>query len=75
MISGDCLQMYGIYGSGAWGANITFPKAHFEALEKLENMQIDVLLTAHDYHPKGYKYVGKTEVAFAINACREPLMR
>ena len=75
LISGDCLQMYGIYGSGAWGANITLIKNHFEALEKLEKMQIDYLLTAHDYHPKGYKYVGKKEAAFAINACREPILK
>ena len=75
LISGDCLQMYGIYGSGAWGANITLPKRHFDALDKLEKMQIENLLTAHDYHPKGYKYVGKNEVAFAINACREPLLK
>ena len=24
LISGDCLQLFGVFGSGAWGANISF---------------------------------------------------
>ena len=75
LISGDCLQLYGIYGSGKWGANISLIEAHMNALARLESMEIDTVLTAHDYHPMGHKYVGKTEILRAIQNCRDPLFK
>lgn len=74
LISGDCLQIYGLYGSGEWGSNITLIKQHFDALDKLEKMSIENILTAHDYHPNGYKYIGKDETYRAIKDCREALL-
>ena len=73
LICGDCLQMYGLYGSGEWGSNITLIKQHYDALDKLENMPIENILTAHDYHPHGYKYIGNDEVMLAIKYSRESL--
>ena len=73
LITGDCLQLYGIFGSGNWACNISLPKAHFEALDKLEAMPISAVYTAHNYHPLGQFYVGEENVKSAINACREPL--
>lgn len=72
LISGDCLQLYGIFGSGCWGANISFSTEYAEAIKKLRNMDIDAVLTAHDYHPCGRMYFGKAEVATALDACLEP---
>ena len=74
LICGDCLQMYGIYGSGEWGSNITLVKQYFNALDTLEKLSIENILTAHDYHPHGYKYVGKSDVALALKYCRESLL-
>lgn len=74
MITGDCLQLGGIFGSGNWACNITFIREHFEALDKLEKMDINNIYTAHDYHPLGYKYLGKYEVKSAIDECRKPLL-
>lgn len=72
LISGDCLQLYGIFGSGAWGANISFFTEYAEAIRKLRKMDIDAILTAHDYHPCGRMYFSKTEVAAALDACLAP---
>lgn len=73
LISGDSLQLYGIYGSGKWGSNIKFPKEHIAAIGKLQKMDIQHILTAHDYHPFGYSYEGKDEVLKALYACVSPL--
>ena len=73
LITGDCLQLYGIFGSGNWGANISYVKEHIEAVEKLRKMDIEHILTAHDYHPYGFSYQGKTAVEKALDACIAPL--
>lgn len=73
LISGDCLQMRGIYGSGKWGANISFPAEHLKAVEKLRGMEIDQLVTAHDYEPLGYRCDDRETVQKALDACEEPL--
>lgn len=74
LISGDCLQLYGIYGSGMWASNITFPAEHINAVNKLRKMDISEILTAHDYHPYGYRYIGKETISNALDACVDPLM-
>ena len=73
LITGDCLQLYGIFGSGNWASNISLPKEHLAALDKLDTMEISAIYTAHDYHPLGQFYVGQEKVKAAINYCREPL--
>lgn len=73
LISGDCLQLYGIFGSGNWGSNISLPTEHIEAINKLRGIDIEHILTAHDYHPYGYSYAGKNAVSKALDACVEPL--
>ena len=74
MISGDCLQLYGIFGSDDWASNINYPALHLEALAKLRTMDIENIYTAHDYHPYGFKHEGKAAVAKVITACEEPLI-
>jgi len=74
MISGDCLQLYGIFGSQAWGSNIGFPAEHLEAVEKVHTLGIEAIYTAHDYHPYGFKACGKEAVGKLLDACVEPLM-
>ncbi len=73
LICGDSLQLYGIYGSGNWGANISLPSEHFEAIKKLRAMDIDCIYTAHDYHPCGFCYSGKIEINRALDSCIAPL--
>ncbi|MBE6713285.1 MAG: MBL fold metallo-hydrolase [Ruminococcaceae bacterium] len=72
LLSGDCLQLYGIFGSGAWASNVTLPALHLEALEKLGRLPIRRILAAHDYHPMGWDL---TEPSDALRHCRESLMR
>ena len=73
LITGDCLQLYGLFGSGKWGANISYIKEHVEAIAKLRKMDIEHILTAHDYHPYGFSYQGKDAVEKALDACIDPL--
>ena len=73
LISGDCLQLYGIFGSDDWASNINYPALHLEALAKLWTMDIENIYTAHDYHPHGFKHEGKVAVAKVLVACEEPL--
>lgn len=72
LISGDSLQLYGIFGSGNWGANIGFSKEYAQHIQKLRNMDIDAILTAHNYHPCGRMYFGKTKIEAALDACLAP---
>lgn len=75
LITGDCLQLSGIYGSGQWGAAITLPAEHRAAIDRLRKMEIHSILAAHDYHPYGFCYTGKAAVANALDACLAPLNR
>ena len=75
LITGDSLQLYGIYGSGPWGANISLPVEHMQAVEKVRKLPVDEILTAHDYHPCGYHYVGKEQITSALDACIAPIMK
>ena len=59
LISGDCLQMYGLKGSGKWGCGIVFINEHLREFEKLRKMDIRHILMAHDYYPYGYSHSGE----------------
>ena len=61
------------FGSGKWGANISYVKEHVEAIAKLRKMDIEHILTAHNYHPYGFSYQGKATVEKALDACIAPL--
>ena len=73
LLSGDCLQAYGIYGKGKWGTSIAYPQAHLEALDRLENMDIQALYTAHHYEPSGNSAEGLEQVQNYILRCRNAL--
>ncbi len=75
LITGDCLQLWGICGAEDWAANINFPTEHWRVLEKLGKMPLSAIYTAHDYYPLGYFAVGKEQIARYLAACREPLLR
>jgi len=73
LITGDGLQLYGIYGSGKWGASINFVSEHLKALDELEQLDIENILMSHDYHPVGNCAVGKEKVRACISECRNAL--
>lgn len=75
LLTGDCLQVYGIYGSGAWGANIGMPVEHLKALDKLRTLDIDALFASHDYHPCNYQAHGAAEIETYLNKCAEALQK
>ncbi len=75
LVTGDCLQAYGIFGSDYWGANISLPSEHLAALQRLRTLDIENIYTAHDFQPYGYRACGKEEVSRFIDACEIPLMK
>lgn len=75
LVSGDCLQSYGIYGSGYWYANITLTAEHFAAVEKVRKLKIDTIATAHDYHPVGMISRDAESITQRLDTCLEALNR
>lgn len=73
LLSGDCLQLYGIVGNEDWACNISYTTDYFAAVEKVRAMKISQLLTAHDYYPSGYRADGEAAVEKALDDCLEPL--
>ncbi len=74
LITGDSLQLYGIFGKKDWACNITLPIEHIKAINKLRNLSINEVYMAHDYHPCGYKACGREDVNRALDLCIEPLL-
>lgn len=54
LLTGDCLQLYGVYGRGDWGTGIPDADGYFKDLDKLRKMDIKTLIASHDYHPLGH---------------------
>lgn len=75
LLTGDCLQGYGIYGSGAWGAVIPWIELHLQALKKLHTMDIQAIHAAHDYHPYGEYVQGKEAAKAYVDGCLNALLR
>lgn len=73
LVTGDCLQLYGIFGSTDWACAIYVPELHKPAVEKVRGLDIECICTAHDYHPYGFCYRGRERVKKALDACIEPL--
>ena len=74
LITGDSLQLYGIFGSQDWGSNIGLPAEHIEAVSRLRDIDIESIYSAHDFHPYGFSFVGKEAVSKALDACVTPLL-
>ena len=75
LLTGDCLQLYGIYGSGSWGANIGMAPEHMKALDKLAQMDLETVIASHVYHSKGYLAQGKSEIKGFLQECKDALYR
>lgn len=73
LLSGDGLQLYGIYGSGAWGANISLIPEHMATGEKLREMEIQIILASHNYHPRNWRADGREAVEDYICQCANAL--
>jgi len=73
LLTGDSLQLYGIYGSGQWGANISKPSEHLHAIEKLRTLDVSAIVASHDYHPCGHIARSADEISTYLDQCVEAL--
>jgi len=74
LLSGDSLQVYGIYGSGNWGCNISYIPEHLELCRQLLERHFDRIVSCHDYHPCGYLAEGPEQVKRYIDGCSDALL-
>jgi glyoxylase-like metal-dependent hydrolase (beta-lactamase superfamily II) len=70
LITGDCLQLYGVFGRGDWGTGISDTDSYFKNLEKLRKMDIKMIIASHDYHPLGQHAMGETVKEY-IDTCEK----
>ena len=75
LITGDCLQSYGIYGSGTWYGAVVLPAEHFAAVRRLRALPLETVATAHDYHPVGMISRGMDAVHARLDSCVGALER
>ena len=75
LITGDCLQSYGIYGSGNWYGAVVLPAEHLAAVRKLRTLPLAVVATAHDYHPVGVVSCGADAINARLDSCVGALER
>jgi len=73
MITGDSLQLYGLFGSGKWGANIRFQNEHLKELNKLRGMDIEHIFASHEYDSLGWRADGREAVRAYIDECEKAL--
>ena len=73
LITGDCLQLFGIFGSGLWRTNVGLPVQYLQALEKVRGMKLQTVVMAHDYHPYGYIARGPEEIGRCLDACADAI--
>lgn len=73
LLTGDSLQLYGIFGADFWGANISYPAVHLRELDKLRGMEVDRVFWSHDYHPMGLGAEGREAFQQALDYCAAPL--
>ncbi len=68
LISADCLQAGGI---GKYGVSFTDRAAYLQSVERVRALQIDRIITSHDYAPYGFQAVGRTAVEAFLNECAQ----
>lgn len=73
LLSGDGLQLYGLYGAGKWGANICCIPEHLELCKSLTDYPITRILASHDYHPMGWQVSGPEQIREYLAYCVEAL--
>ncbi len=70
LLSGDAVQLFGV---SRWGTGVSDIEGYFDALEKIGAMDIDLLVTSHEYHPLGQTAVGKRAIRRYLNASKAAL--
>lgn len=66
LLSGDCLQLKGV---GKYRNGISIPDQYIASAKKLQTMQIDRIVAAHDYDPLGSTATGRAEVDAYLKMC------
>lgn len=73
LLTGDGLQVFGIYGSGNWGANISYPAEHVAALERIRTLNPTAIYASHDYYPCDNCACTPADVARYLSLCAAAL--
>lgn len=71
LLSGDAVQLYGI---SRWGTGVSEVDGYFKTLDTLSAMDIDTLVTSHEYYPFGQIASGREAISRYLAASREALL-
>jgi glyoxylase-like metal-dependent hydrolase (beta-lactamase superfamily II) len=66
LLSGDCLQLKGI---GKYRNGISRPAEYIQSIKRLQEMDIECIVAAHEYDPLGSIADGKAEVSQYLELC------
>lgn len=70
LVSTDCLQLYGI---GIYGTGLALAGEYIKTLEKLRKLNLEGIITSHDYYPLGSTAFGGDMVAKYLDTCADAL--
>ena len=71
LLSGDAVQLYGI---DRWGTGVFDVEGYFKTLDTLSAMDIELLVTSHEYYPLGQTACGREAISRYLAASREALL-
>lgn len=72
LLSGDCLQLLGV---GKYRGGVRYPELYLESIGRLEKMDIERIVAAHEYDPLGSVAEGSASVLHYLRTCKETCPR
>ena len=66
IITGDCLQLWGI---SKYGCGIGMPIEYKKSIARLKNIKLDNIFASHEYYPLGSTASGSDEVQAYLEEC------
>ena len=68
LLSGDAVQLYGI---SRWGTGLSDVEGYLDSLDRISGMDIELLVTSHEYYPLGQTACGREAIARYLATSRE----
>ena len=70
LLSGDAVQLCGI---DRWGTGVFDVEGYLDSLDRISAMDVELLVTSHEYYPLGQTAEGREAIAKYLTASREAL--
>ena len=70
LISGDCLQLFGI---GKYRNGVGYPELYRQSVERVRRLELTRIVASHEYDPLGSTANGREEIERFLDICLEAL--